>query len=402
MTRRTIERRQKLPKISSNSMIHIIVVVVGMLLIGPCGSLAQSSTDDLVFYNDIVLYNTTNSTNSTNTTRPASRPIRRPHRRPYYQASTTYNSSSRNTPAPSPIGRASTNSSSTSTMGSTQPTITFPPFTNPPTTSKPTTSQPTITPTMAPTTAAPSISPTDRPTVTPTARPTTAAPTSLSSVSYLRMTLTSMQTMNRATIQTWQNATNSFVMDYWSKNPTSNNLTVQGLIVNTQLLHQIITSSTRRILQQGDQNTIEYQQTMTYTNIESDNANDPVELAQKIATIPFEVLTRRNQYMTQYLQGSGYSAFDNLYTVSAVSTSPPTSDGNTNNTPTTPTKSFFQQYWIWIAIGGGCVAILLIVIIAVCWKRKQRSSSSSKDFHREEYLSGGGGSSYIPTSTYSP
>jgi hypothetical protein len=222
------------------------------------------------------------------------------------------------------------------------------------------------------------------------------------------MTLTSMQRMNSPTIQIWQNATSTFVMDYWSKNPTSDNLTVQGLVVSTRLLNQTLSVSERRraaatrFLQQGDQNKVVYQQIMTYTNIVSNDINDqPDTLAEQLATIPFEVLTWRNQYMTQYLQGTGNSAFDNLYTVSQVSTTPPPPAPTPAPATTNNTKSFFQQYWIWFAIGGGCIALLVIVTIALCWMKKQQRSSSTpgKEFHREEYLSGG--TNYIHTSNYS-
>jgi len=216
------------------------------MVIVACPSLASTTpTDDLILYNDIVLYNAT-ANNTSNSTHPARRPNRRPRSSNYAAPYPTLSSSS---------GRASNNDTSnnfsSTSATSMQPTITsspttLQPTTLRPTTAQPTTRQPTVTPSLSPTTASPSVSPTHRPTSTPTANPTTAAPTSQSFVSYLRMTLTSMQNMDTSTVQIWQNATSYFVMDYWSKNPTSDNITVQGLFVSTRVLNQTVTVSGRR------------------------------------------------------------------------------------------------------------------------------------------------------------
>lgn len=387
------------------------------MVIVACPSLASTTpTDDLILYNDIVLYNAT-ANNTSNSTHPARRPNRRPRSSNYAAPYPTLSSSS---------GRASNNDTSnnfsSTSATSMQPTITsspttLQPTTLRPTTAQPTTRQPTVTPSLSPTTASPSVPPTHRPTSTPTANPTTAAPTSQSFVSYLRMTLTSMQNMDTYTVQIWQNATSYFVMDYWSKNPTSDNITVQGLFVSTRVLNQTVTVSgrrraavaattttttTTRSLQQDEQNMVVYQQIITYTNILSDGINyQPDALAEQLATIPFEVLTRRNQYMTQYLQGTGNSAFDKLYLVSQVSTTPSPNAPTASPTTNDENETFFQKYWIWFAIGGGCVAVLIIITMLLCCMKKRRTSSTTgKEFHREEYLSSGG-TNYIHTSNYS-
>ncbi len=408
--------RQGSGRVRNRKLAVTLLMAGAWMVILACPSLASTTpTDDLIIYTDIVLYNaTTNNTN--NSTHPARRPNRRPRSSNYAAPYPTLSSSS---------GRASNNDTSnnfsSTSANSMRPTITSSPTTLlpttlRPTTAQPTTRQPTITPSLSPTTASPSVSPTHRPTSTPTAIPTTAAPTSQSFVSYLRMTLTSMQKMDASTVSMWQNATSNFVMDYWRKDPTSGNITVQGLRVSTRLLNQTVTVSRRRraaaaltttttrfLQQQSDQNTVVYQQIITYTNIiTEDIQGQPDALAEQLATIPFEVLTGRNQYVSQYLQGTGNSAFKSLYLVSQVSTTPPPNEPTASPTTNNTTESFFQKYWIWFAIGGGSLAILFIIItITLCWMKKQGTSSNTgKEFHREEYLSGGG-TNYIHTSNYS-
>lgn len=364
--------------------------LLGLLLIVSCcysTVLAQSTNnnntntstsngDDLIWFNDVQLWNITN-----NTSAPVRAPFRRsPTRRRPVQKPRTNN-----------VNTVSSTTSTTSSPTTMAPTTMAPstpkPSTPKPSSAKPTTSTPTREPTPAPTTRAPTLAPTtNSPSVVPTVTPTTAAPTSQGTIPKLRMTLKYMPTsMDTFTEPTWENITSTFVMNYWQTNSGKHNLTVQGLHVTTLLVDQQLTPATRRRrrqLQTQQENSIVYQQIVSYTQLESSSSTTNLDLATMqslVATLPFETLTSRTQYVVQ-LQATGNSAFQNVFTVTPVSTTDPTTSTN-----------FFQQNWMWIAIGAAAVAVLLFLIF-FCYFWKCRKENHKHDLtntkNRDDYFSG--------------
>jgi len=381
---------------SAASRIVVKTALLGLLLIVGCcyPTVAQSTNnttnngDDLIWFNDVELWNTTN------TSAPVRAPFRRtPRRRPVQKPRNVNTVSSANSNT-----TTSTATSSPTTIAPTTPKPSTPkpstpkPSTPKPSTAKPTTPKPTMKPTVAPTTLAPTPAPTTKqPSVSPTVTPTTAAPTSQGTVQNLRMTMKYMtNTMDVFTQPTWENVTSTFVMNYWQNNNNNgNNLTVQGLHVTTLLVDQTSTATTRqrRQLQQQQENSVVYQQILSYTKLESSSTTDLETLQSRVATIPFETLTSRTQYVVQ-LQGTGNSAFQNLFTITPVVVSA------TDPATTTTSTNFFLQNWMWIAIGAAVVAVVLFVtFLCYFWKcrNKDNKKHGKKDLNtnnREDYFSG--------------